>query len=186
MMDCMKKKSIALLTIILVGLSLWIPSHNNIVSSQTIVKISGYILDPTANGVAGATITFHLMPIFRSASTNNSGYYEVTTYTGKNDISISPPSNSNYVPLSENQFSVQSNMTANFTLSLGYRLSGLVLDQNLNPVSSWDTGNSALPGYIGIFLDNYWSGQYTDSNGSFYVVAPTGNSFQYMQRNWLK
>jgi hypothetical protein len=171
----MKNTSVALLTIILVGLSLWFPSNNNIVSSQTIVNISGYILDPNGNGVAGATITFHLLPIFRSASTNSSGYYEVTTYSGNNDVSISPPSNSNYVQFYQSSFNVQS-MTTNFTLSLGYRLSGYVLDQNLTPVSSWFSGG------VGIFLDTYWSGKWADSNGSFYVVAPPGNHTIYAKK----
>ena len=178
----MKKTSIALLTIIMVGLSLWIPSNDNIVSSQSIVKISGYILDPNGSGVAGATITFHLMSIFRSASTNSSGYYEVITYSGKNDVTIAPPPDSNYVQFLQQSFDIQSNMTANFTLSLGYRLSGYVLDQNLNPVSSSRfTGMYPVVG-VGIFLDSYWSGNWADSNGSFYVVAPPGNHTIYAKK----
>ena len=116
------------------------------------------------------------MPIFRSAFTNNSGYYEVTTYTGKNDVTIAPPSNSNYVQFLQQSFNVQSNMTANFTLSLGYRLSGYVLDQNLNHVSS------SYSESVGIFLDSYWSGKWADLDGSFYVVAPPGNHTIYAKK----
>ena len=169
----MKKTSIALLTIILVGFSLWIPSNDNIVSSQTRFTISGYVLDPNGNGIAGAKVNtqelFGPIPSY----TNISGYYELTAYIGNNRVYITPPSNSNYVEFSQ-FFSVQSNITANFTLSLGYRLSGLVLDQNSNPVYRWAGTNNGI-GLIGIYLDNYWSGWFVNSDGSFYVVAPPGN-----------
>jgi hypothetical protein len=165
----MKNTSFVLLTLVLVGFLLWIPSNMNLVNSEATFKISGYVLDPNGNGVSGAKITFARgTPFYPSAYTNNSGYYEVLPYTGFNDVSITPPSDSNFVKFSQSSFDVESNMTANFTLSKGYRLSGFVLDQNLNPIKSW------LNGGVGIFLDSYWSGTWADSNGHYYVVAPAG------------
>ena len=119
----MKKTTAGLLTLILVGFCLLIPSNLNTVGSVSTYKISGYILNSKGNGVAGARVTFVSGRPLPSYS-DNSGYYGVFANSGINSVSVFPPSDSNYVEYNQKSFNVQSNMTVNFTLSLGYRLSG--------------------------------------------------------------
>jgi hypothetical protein len=173
----MKKTSVALLILILLWCTSTIPSNINLVKGEATFKISGYVMDSNGTGVAGAKVMFvRGTPFYPSAYTNNSGYYEVVPYTGINDVSITPPSNTNFVKFSQSSFDVESNISANFTLSLGYRLSGFVLDQNLIPIKSWSNGG------VGIFLDDYWSGAWADSNGQYYVVAPAGSHTIYARQ----
>lgn len=133
--------------------------------------VSGYVLDSNGNPIANATVTFvRGTPVYPHCYTNGSGYYELKPYSGENTVSIQPPANTNFVKYTQEDFDVQTNMAANFTLSLGYRLSGLVVDQNLQPVKP-DINSS---GGVGIFLDSYFSRTWADSNGAYYVVAPQG------------
>jgi hypothetical protein len=167
----MKKTSICLITLLLASLLLCF-SQSIVAAGSADYTVSGYVLDPNGNPVANAKVRFiRGSAPWPTCYTNDSGYYQLKPYSGVNSVTIAPPSNTNYVYYIENSFNVTENMTANFTLSLGYRLSGLVVDQNLQPIKS----GAYMEGGVGIFLDSYFSGTWADSNGAYYVVAPAGN-----------
>lgn len=133
--------------------------------------VSGYVLDTNGNPIANATVTFvRGTPVYPHCQTNGSGYYELKPYSGENSVSIVPPEETNFLKYRQDVFDVDTNKTANFTLSSGYRLSGLVLDQYDQPIKRGAYQNVN----IAIFLDSYNTQIWADSNGAYFVVAPAG------------
>jgi hypothetical protein len=96
--------------------------------------------------------------------TDVSGYFEFEGWANVPvKLCIYPPNGTNFVDYINESFTIQPGMTANFTLTRGYTLSGMVLDQKGNPVAGQ------------VFLDGHWSGQWSNSStGQFYVSAPAG------------
>jgi hypothetical protein len=153
------------LLIVLLGFIIFNPLKIGIVKADSPpLLISGHILDKNGNGVAGATIWLvYGSPYYPTYTTNNSGYYEFYGWAKVPvDIFIYPPFDSSYLEYKQT-LTIQSGMTANFTLSQGYKLSGYIVFQNgSNPSSST------------VLLDKNWSGKYCNSTGYYFVTVPAG------------
>jgi hypothetical protein len=127
--------------------------------------MSGYILDSNGQGIAGADIwLYYGSPGYPHYLTNETGYYEfygwanVPVY-----VRVYPPYNSNFVDYTQESLTINPGMTANFTLTQGYKLTGYLLDQSGNPASGE------------VLLDDHWSGRWSNSDGYFFVTAPAGS-----------
>ena len=130
---------------------------------STKFTISGYILDTNGNGLKGANIIFNVPSVVPSVFSDSSGYYEIFAPQGTYNINVWPAFDSSYIFYEEMQFSVDSDITKNITLTLGNKVSGFVLDTEGNPV------NQAT-----VSLDNYLVGWYSNYSGYYFCTVPDG------------
>jgi hypothetical protein len=138
-------------------------SKNITIASSAKYKISGFIQDVDGNGLAGAEIIFNVPDIIPGTLTTASGYYEVYAPAGTYHVTVWPPFDSNYLSYDQPSFTVAGTNTRNFTLSVGYKVSGYITDTNGNPIS----GAIAL-------LDDHLSGWFSKDTGYYFVTAPIG------------
>jgi protocatechuate 3,4-dioxygenase beta subunit len=128
------------------------------------VKISGYILDATGQGVSGAKIIFNVPEIVPSIFSGSSGYYEILAPAGTYHVNVWPPFNSNFLSYDEPEFAVgTSDVSKNITLSTGYKLSGYLKDSSGSPIKGAIVG-----------LDLFHCGWYSTESGEYFVTAPAG------------
>ena len=160
------KKSIKPILLIALLISIFlIASKTNFSLAQdsSSFEISGYILDSNGNGVASARIIFNVPDIVPGVYSDSSGYYMISAPTGTYHINVWPPFDSNHIFYDEPAFVVNSDTTKNITLNSGYKLSGHITDSSGNPV------RNAI-----VFLDNYFSGWFSNYLGYYFASAPEG------------
>jgi hypothetical protein len=149
----------ALIFVIMASCILFVP---NFVNAQSTYKVSGYILDSSGKGVAGAKFT--LYPAGQ-VTTDNSGYYQINASGSQYySIFVWPPFDSNYLAYTERGFYVgTTDATKNITLTSGVKLCGYIKADSSTPIS----------GALG-FLGDYYSGWYSNSSGYYFITAPAG------------
>lgn len=131
-------------------------------------KISGYVLDSSGNGVAGASTSISNQTwSVPSVTTDSSGYYSVYAPTGVYTFIIWPPLNSNLVN-HESSVVVNSDMTKDVTLVSGYKISGYVRYPSGETVSGVSTRLTSSTGA------SYSSGRWSGSSGFYSLAAPAG------------
>jgi hypothetical protein len=106
---------------------------------------------------------FSVPDIIPSVLTNSAGYFEVYAPEGTYDFCIWPAFDSNFLSYRLKTFTVTGNITRNFTLTEGCKVSGYITDSQGTPISG------AL-----VSLDSHISGWYSKSNGYYFVTAPAG------------
>ncbi|TRO54697.1 hypothetical protein E2P63_00765, partial [Candidatus Bathyarchaeota archaeon] len=126
-------------------------------------KISGYVLDEDGNGIEGAHIIFNVPEIVPSATSDLSGYYEITAPAGTYHVNVWPPFDSNYISYDESGLTVGSDITKNITLQSGYKVSGWISDTSKNPVV----------GAV-VLLGDHGSGWFSNSSGYYFLSVPAG------------
>ena len=127
-------------------------------------KISGYILDPSGRGLAGAEIIFNVPDSVPAVFTDNKGFYQISAPTGIYHVNVWPPFDSNYLSYDEPGFTVaSSNIFKNITLLSGNKLSGYFTDYSGAPI------RGAIAS-----LNSYTSGWYSNDAGYYFVTAPAG------------
>jgi hypothetical protein len=145
-------------------------SKNITVAASSKYKISGFIQDANGNGLSGAEIIFNVPEIVPGTLTNASGYYEVYAPAGTYHVNVWPPFDSNYLSYDQPGFTVAGTNTRNFTLSVGYKISGYITDSHGNPIR----GAIAL-------LGDHLSGWFSKDTGYYFVTAPAGTYTLYVQ-----
>lgn len=161
----MHQKAPILLVATAVILLICIPAGMAAAESSEPRLLSGYVIDSNGHGIEGATVKLiYGSPYYPVNVTDDSGYYEFEGWaTVPVKLCIYPPEDTNFVDYAIDSFTIEPGMTANFTLTRGYKLSGYILDQNVDPIAGE------------VFLDDHWSGQWSNSStGYFYVSAPAG------------
>ncbi len=134
------------------------------VSAETKYKISGYILDSNGHGIAGAEIIFNVPTIVPSDTSDINGYYEMSAPAGTYHVNVWSPFDSSYINYDEPSLVVSSDLpNKNITLQVGCKVSGYILNSTGAPVS----------GAV-VFLNNYGSGYYSNSQGYYFLNVPTG------------
>ncbi len=158
----MKKLLTSLLILAIIsGCVLIVSTNFGNAQSTTEYKVSGYILDSNGKGLAGAL--FNMYPVGQ-IRTDNSGYYQTYASTGYYTLNVWPPFDSNYLAYTQYGFAVEtSDITKNITLTAGIKLSGYIKDVTGTPIM----------GAIG-FLDQYYTGWYSNSSGYYFITAPAG------------
>lgn len=155
-------KKILLLFTLIVGLVSATPLQFGSAQKDTF-KISGYILDASGNGLKGAHIIFNVPSVVPSVDSASSGYYEIFAPQSTYKVNVWPPFDSSYIRYEETEFTVESDVTKNITLTLGNKVSGYILDTKANPVTQANVG-----------LDKYFTGYPSDKFGYYFCTAPTG------------
>ena len=145
-------------------------------STPSAFKVSGYILDSNGKPISGqysdyGHVTFNtaLQSQNPGGVVNSSGYYERYIPAGTYTVDVWPPFDSNYCCYQNNGFVVSSDMTQNFTLTRGFKLSGYIMDSQGNPVS----GAGVLLDYN--TPDVQCSGYFSTVSGYYFLAAPAGN-----------
>lgn len=136
---------------------------SNQTTTETRYKISGYILDDSGNGITAAEIIFYVPDIIPAVLSNSSGYYEAYAPPDNYKMTVWPPFDSNYLTYTDQTLTIDTDVTKNVTLSVGYKVSGTITNSTGAPVSG------AL-----ISLDNYFCGWYSNLSGHYFVTAPAG------------
>jgi protocatechuate 3,4-dioxygenase beta subunit len=133
-------------------------------ATQSKYTISGYILDSNGNGIANADIIFNVPDIVPGVFSDSSGYYRIIAPAGTYNVNVWPPFDSNYIDFDQRGFVVNSDMTKNITLTVGYKVSGYVMDSVGDPVNG-----------AAVVLNNFYcGGYYSTSTGYYYVTVPSG------------
>jgi hypothetical protein len=132
-------------------------------SEEPSFEISGYILDSNGCGIAGAMVTFNETEKVPAVYSNSSGHYAISAPAGTYHINAYPPFDSNYTFYDEPEFTVESDLEKNITLTSGYKVSGYITDSDGNPVKD---------GVVS--LGDYLSGWSSNSSGYYFVCAPAG------------
>jgi hypothetical protein len=155
-----------LIAIVVSGFSLAGITRFGLAQGSTSFKISGYILDSSGHGIAGAYIIFNDVSI-PSVSTNYSGYYLMLAPAGTYHVNVWPPFDSNFINYDEPGFVVGSDMTKNITLSSGCKVSGYISNSSGTP----------MVGAAVLFSSNgkiYGSGWFTTYLGYYFLSVPAG------------
>jgi hypothetical protein len=170
-----KKQTIAALWAVLtIGASLLVFGIQTS-NAQSTVKVSGYVMDSLNRGVSGSRVILYSQPTGVSAGAYTpgpNGYYEIHVPANTYSFSVFPPVDSNYVSYDQYGFVVgNTDTTKNITLSLGYKISGYVVDSSDRPLNNILVYlNQNISGYN----TDYLSGYGTDDSGYYYVSAPSG------------
>lgn len=159
----MKKMQIISALILITALTFTTFISNIQTSAQTKYKICGYILNSDGQPIGGADIIFNVPQTVPGYVTNASGYYEMNAPAGTYHVNVWPPYNSHYLNYDESAYTVNSDTTRNITLQTGYKVSGYVTNATGAP----------MVGAV-VFLDNYGSGYFTNSQGYYFLAVPTG------------
>ena len=158
----------SLISVLLLVLSISIFSSAGITpftlaQNSTSFTISGYILDSTGNGIAGAMIIFNVPDIVPGVYSDSSGYYVISAPACTYHVNVWPPFDSNYIYYDEPAFVVESDKTKNITLNSGYKVSGYITDWSEKPIVK-----------AVVALNNFFCGWYSNYSGYYFVTAPTG------------
>jgi len=153
--------------------------------SSTTYTVSGQVSDEFGRtGMDGVTIEFFDGTTIQSEVTSGGGYYSHSFpayWTGMVTPSLTGFS---FTPTFATVGPLQANVTQNFTaLENTYNITGLILDEDLNPISGvtvkLSTGASQLTGNSGAYsfpLKHGWSGTVTPSRGGW-VFEPTKRTY---------
>ncbi|UCH94066.1 MAG: hypothetical protein JSV88_27885 [Candidatus Aminicenantes bacterium] len=140
--------------------------------SSTTYKISGQVTDETGRiGMDGVTIEFFDGTSIHTETTSGGGYYSYTVPEFWTGTIIPGLTGYTFTPTFATVDPVQSNITQDFiACQTSYVISGIVMDENLNPISGvtirLSTGASLTTGANGDYsftLVHGWSGTVTPS-----------------------
>ncbi len=163
-------RKLQLITSILLFISLFTASialPEPISAEPTRYKVSGYILDSSGHGLAGASVIFNVPQTVPSTTSNGTGYYEMLAPAGTYHLNVWPPYNSNYLNYDEPNLVVNADIPKNITLETGCKVSGYITNASGTPM----VGASVL---FKVGNTVYGSGYFTNSAGYYYITVPAG------------
>jgi protocatechuate 3,4-dioxygenase beta subunit len=146
-----------------------------------VVTLTGRVLDPNGNGVAGASLSLSSYQSVTGGSNNSSasvttdpqGAYTVLLLNGSASAAAQPPAGSPLVATAKS-FTLNGDSQEDFTLGTAVAISGVIRGRNGQPVSNAYVRVSAGPSSASTYTDS--QGQYTlpAANGTAYLEAYGG------------